>query len=272
MSATCGLRSSTASRRRRSGFSLVEILVVVGVLIVLISILVPVVSKARAQASRTKCTNSLRTLGQAVTAFAGEHNATLPTCGLDKPVYGKSTDWIGWGGIDAVNKTDYMNESGLAKYLGFGTPDQSGAPNESLRKLYRCPSAAEDQRAAATAYPFDYQFNAQLSGMPVDRVERASEKGMIVETDNRDDGAFDYWTTGSYPPNHAGTDKLSGRHAGRGDNCLYADGHVDIIDPKFTDPINSTSFTAWDAYYTPATSTNPPVAVQLKNGTYGAAQ
>src|SRR4051812_45316933 len=67
-------------RRRRGGFTLVELLVVVGILILIIGILVPVVGRARAQAARTVCVKQLQTLGQAVIAFGVEHNATFPTC------------------------------------------------------------------------------------------------------------------------------------------------------------------------------------------------
>jgi prepilin-type N-terminal cleavage/methylation domain-containing protein/prepilin-type processing-associated H-X9-DG protein len=264
-----------SARRQRGGFTLVEILVAIGILVVLVAITVPVVSRARHQANRTKCANTLRGLGQAVTAFASEHNTTLPTCGIKTPpttgtdVYPTSTDWIVWGGIDNnVNSdgrnTDYMNESGLAKYLGVTALDQSGGPNERLRSNFRCASVSDDLRAIGP-YPYDYQFNSQLSGMPLDRIQNGGGIGMIVETDNRDDSTFNFWATGTYPTDHAGVDVLSSRHGGRGDNCLYIDGHVDAIDSKLgpTATVDG-DFKAWDAYYLQS----PVTETQTKNTTY----
>jgi prepilin-type N-terminal cleavage/methylation domain-containing protein len=51
------------SRVKRAAFTLVELLVVVGIVAVLIAILLPVLSKARAQANRTVCLSNIRQLG-----------------------------------------------------------------------------------------------------------------------------------------------------------------------------------------------------------------
>src|SRR5688572_2757403 len=59
-------------------FTLVELLIVVGIIAVLIGILMPVFSKAREQAKRTKCLANLRTLGQAMVMYANESKDWLP--------------------------------------------------------------------------------------------------------------------------------------------------------------------------------------------------
>ena len=65
--------------RRSRGFTLVELLVVVGIIAILISLLLPALHKARIQAQRTVCANRIRTLTQCVHLYANENKGTLPT-------------------------------------------------------------------------------------------------------------------------------------------------------------------------------------------------
>ena len=69
--------------RRCRAFTLVELLVVVGIIAVLIGILLPVLGRAREQAQRISCANQLKQLGAAVHMYANESKGRLPFGGRD---------------------------------------------------------------------------------------------------------------------------------------------------------------------------------------------
>ncbi len=65
-------------RTRQKAFTLVELLVVIGIIALLISILLPALSKARNQAVKVQCAAQLRQWGMALANYAGENKGTFP--------------------------------------------------------------------------------------------------------------------------------------------------------------------------------------------------
>jgi prepilin-type N-terminal cleavage/methylation domain-containing protein/prepilin-type processing-associated H-X9-DG protein len=74
-------------RSIRKAFTLVELLVVIGVIAVLIALLMPALSGARDAANRAKCLSNLRSILQAAHMHAQEHRGYMPIAGSQVPTH-----------------------------------------------------------------------------------------------------------------------------------------------------------------------------------------
>ena len=162
-------------RRVADGFTLVELLVVIGIIALLIGILLPALSKARKQAQTVKCLANLRSIGQAAQLSAVERRGYIQLSGKI---------WDGTGacvpesiGDSSRTRYAYYKDSGnlfrlmplpgaLARYMGQTIRDTSRINVEAdleqdgaARRTFHCPAVDEDERSV-----FDLDSNGSWIG------------------------------------------------------------------------------------------------------------
>lgn len=224
--------------KRLTGFTLIELMVVVAVIVVLISLLLPAFARVHDIANEIKCKNNLKQLMAGMIAFAADHDEHLPGCIYD------SGDPIPW-------HRDWMGDG------SFGGSPQNGLLFPYVGRepsLYECPAMYEqafNMGTWDTNGRFDYATFVVWSGAGLANIKPESimylpsgqgihvPTPIIVQEDGNEINA------GNDEDGHSNIDQITHIHRGGG---FYAcpDGHVEwIIEPTITCP-GRQNFGAWD--------------------------
>ncbi|MEN6337800.1 MAG: type II secretion system protein [Phycisphaerales bacterium] len=89
------MKQTTSHARRKRAFTIVELLTVMSIIVILISLLVPALNKARRYAAYVKQKAMLHSMDAAIELFHNEYGSYPPSDGMDKKVTGTSSPYCG---------------------------------------------------------------------------------------------------------------------------------------------------------------------------------
>lgn len=173
MSAQDQRRHRASVRSGRSfGFTLVELLVVIGIIGVLVALLLPAVQAAREAARRTSCNNNLKQIGIALHMYHDSHQRMPPGWIAAHPTSG-APYWLGrpgWGW--AARLLPFLEQQAITDLLiDFGQPMTAAVHDEARRTfvpVYRCASDVGGREFTLPAGPMPMpNYPANYSAMEV---------------------------------------------------------------------------------------------------------
>ena len=247
-------RKSAGRLALRPAFTLVELLVVIGIIALLISILLPALGRAKQSANRIKCLSNLRQLGLGFQMYANSNRGRYPFDAVTgQALY---ADWIFWQEV-AVNgrKKSDLQESAVAVALGGARAD-----------LFRCPSEDYDIRGSVMdggKYRYSYSMNYHMSSNykndrgkfppPLGGIRSSSQHILLVEENltTINDGSWEpplFNDQNAYVPSGS-LDLLNIVHDLQGakpdngynplpnpdrrGNAVFVDGHAEFVTRRF---------------------------------------
>lgn len=218
-------------RHDRSGFTLIEILVVIAIIGILAALLMPALGKARGRSKTISCLNNLKQLALAAQLYAADHGGMLAE--NHRAGYGADS-WV-HGDMQTSNAT---NTTLLRQSKFF--------PYANRVEVFRCPADASPAGGSARAR--SYAMNSWMGSRYMENYPKPTGyRTFVKDTECAAGGAANLWYLGDEHPRTIDDGwflvtmddsqpfaSFPGLAHQRGCGLNYADGHAQVW--KLRDP------------------------------------
>jgi prepilin-type N-terminal cleavage/methylation domain-containing protein/prepilin-type processing-associated H-X9-DG protein len=194
-------------RCARRAFSLIELLVVIGIIAILAGLLLPVLGRSKTKAYNAACVNNLRQLGIATRLYSDDNQQRLP-----------SAEILPTQPIDPQHPLARICDA-LASYVG-----RTAGTNTNSATVFKCPV---DKMGRFAAEGSSYEWNADLNGLRIDET-RTDSAFLLLRPGDWSGGITNFFLT--LPPGTTPLlldyDEFHPRPPKPGKNVVFMDGHV----------------------------------------------
>jgi prepilin-type N-terminal cleavage/methylation domain-containing protein len=233
---------------RRNGFTVVELLVVIGIVAVLVAILMPAVIRARAQAKRIQCASNMRQWGIALTAYAADSKGSFP--------YNLDGAGMSWNGLTVQNFTNkYLtNVQDLAtSQTTDGTPNVLFCPTAAYHIWYRAYAGITGSQLVGYFYlPYraltgaNYADGGDPNWVTKMKFSNNLAPNAPILTDMIQNIYGDWYDTQPPGAPPLSSHLLQNSNVPSGGNFLFEDGHVDW---HAMSDVTQAASSSWNCFY-----------------------
>lgn len=168
--------SSRSMGLKRRAFTLVELLVVIGIIAVLISILLPALSRARKQANLVQCGSNMRQVSMALIMYIQDNKGRFPPAGLP-PLTGIYPR--GWWWANELVRQGYIKTPSINVYKK--TPSTTSEKQFNRANPFRCPEGVDEDYSLGVSFPQgDYPTDALNNGYTLLNDSDAAAEGFGI--------------------------------------------------------------------------------------------